>query len=69
MSNNEKLRNEIMDLRDMRVRLQRKAAELEDKEFWEPEAFSADDRYWLLYYKSAIARIKADEQALRNQMR
>ena len=69
MNNNEKLRNEIMDLRDMRIRLQRKASELEDKEFWEPDSFTADDRYWLLYYKSAIARIKADEQALRNQMR
>lgn len=69
MNNNEKLRNEIMDLRDMRIRLQRKAAELEDKEFWEPETFSEDDRYWLRYYKADIARIKAQEQALRNQMR
>ena len=69
MNNNEKIRNEIMDLRDMRIRLQRKATELEDKEFWEPDTFTPDDRYWLSYYKSAIARIKADEQALRNQMR
>lgn len=69
MNNNEKLRNEIMDLRDARIRLQRKATELEDKEFWEPESFSEDDRYWLRYYKADIARIKAQEQALRNQMR
>ena len=68
MSNNEKLRNEIMDLRDMRIRLQRKATELENKEFWEPDAFSPDDKYWLLYYKSAIARIKVEEQALRNRI-
>lgn len=69
MENNEKIRNEIMDLRDMRIRIQRKAAELEDKEFWEPDTFTADDRYWLCYYKADIARIKAQEQALRNQMR
>lgn len=69
MSNNEKLRNEIMDLRDMRIRLQRKVAELEDKKFWEPDTFSYDDEYWLRYYKADIARIKAQEQALRNQMR
>ena len=69
MNNNEKLRNEIMDLRDMRIRIQRKAAELEDKKFWEPDTFSYDDEYWLRYYKADIARIKAQEQALRNQMR
>lgn len=69
MNNNEKLRNEIMDLRDMRIRLQRKVTELEEKEFWEPESFSYDDRYWLSYYKADVARIKAQEQALRNQMR
>lgn len=69
MNNNEKLRNEIMDLRDARIRLQRKAAELEDKKFWESDAFSPDDEYWLRYYKADIARIKAQEQALRNQMR
>lgn len=69
MNNNERIRNEIMDLRDMRIRLQRKVAELEDKEFWEPDTFSEDDRYWLLYYKADVARIKAQEQALRNQMR
>ncbi len=69
MNNNEKLRNEIMDLRDMRVRIQRKAAELEDKKFWEPETFTPDDECWLRYYKADIARIKAQEQMLRNQMR
>lgn len=66
---NEKLRNEIMDLRDMRIRIQRKAAELEDKKFWEPDTFTTDDEYWLGYYKADIARIKAQEQALRNMMR
>ena len=69
MSNNERLRNEIMDLRDMRIRIQRKVAELEDKKFWEPDTFSYDDEYWLRYYKADVARIKAQEQALRNQMR
>lgn len=69
MNNNEKIRNEIMDLRDMRIRIQRKVAELEDKEFWEPDTFSPDDREWLLYYKADIARIKAQEQVLRNRMR
>jgi hypothetical protein len=69
MNNNERIRNEIMDLRDMRIRLQRKVVELEDKEFWEPDTFSEYDRYWLLYYKADIVRIKAQEQALRNQMR
>ena len=69
MNNNEKLRNEIMDLRDARVRIQRKVAELEDKKFWEPDSFTPDDAYWLYYYKADVARIKAQEQALRNQIR
>jgi hypothetical protein len=69
MSNNDKLRNEIMDLRDMRIRLQRKAHELEDKKFWEPDSFSFDDEYWLNYYNTAIAAIKKSEQDLRNQMK
>ena len=69
MNNNEKLRNEIMDLRDMRIRIQRKVTELEEKEFWEPDTFTPDDREWLLYFKTDVARIKAQEQALRNRMR
>ena len=68
MNNNEKLRKEIMDLRDARYRLQRQVAELEEKDLWEPENFSENDKYWLYYYKADIARIKAQEQALRNQM-
>ena len=69
MSNNDKLRNEIMDLRDMRVRLQRKANELEDKKFWEPDTFSFEDQYWLNYYNASIRAIKVNEQELRNQMK
>ena len=69
MNNNEKLRNEIMDLRDMRIRIQRKVTGLEEKEFWEPDTFTPDDREWLLYFKADVARIKAQEQALRNRMR
>lgn len=69
MNNNEKLRNEIMNLRDDRIRLQRQVAELEDKEFWEPETFTPDDQYQLLKYKADIAQIKAKEQMLRNQIR
>lgn len=62
------LRNKIMDLRDERIRLQRKVTILEDKLFWEPEAFSDVDRRWLACYKSNIEDIKAKEQMLRNQM-
>ena len=65
----QRLRKEIMDWRDMRVRMQYKVIELEEKEFWEPDTFSPDDKMWLDYYRDAIARIKAEEQMLRNQMR
>lgn len=59
---------EIMDLRDARIRLQRKVAELEEKSLWEPSAFSEDDAYWLRYYRADIARIKAAEEELRIKM-
>lgn len=65
---NNRLMTEIMDLRDCRVRLQRKVTMLEDKELWEPHAFSADDFYWLRYYRAEIARIKAVEDELRSRM-
>ncbi len=66
--NNNRTMTEIMDLRDCRIRLQRKVAELEDKELWEPENFTEEDAYWLRYYRSDIARIKAVEEELRNRM-
>ena len=59
---------EIMDLRDARIRLQRKVAMLEDKAFWEPFAFTEEDAYWLRYYKADIARIKATEEELRHKI-
>lgn len=60
-----RITNEIMDLRDSRIRLQRKVAELEDKALWEPKNFTEEDGYWLRYYKADIARIKSVEEELR----
>lgn len=65
---NKRLRNEIMDLRDCRIRLQRRMIELEDKEFFEPKTFTEEDAYWLRYYRAEIARIKATEEELRHRM-
>jgi hypothetical protein len=66
---NRRLVNEIMDLRDQRVRLQRKVAELEDKQFWEPDALTPGELYLLAYYRSQVVRIKATEEELRKQMK
>ena len=63
-----RITTEIMDLRDARIRLQRKVAELEDKSLWEPSAFTEEDAYWLRYYRADIARIKATEEELRHKM-
>lgn len=63
-----RLTAEIMDLRDARIRLQRKVAELEEKSLWEPNGFTEDDAYWLRYYRADIARIKAIEEELRIKM-
>ena len=60
--------NEIMDLRDARIRLQRKVAMLEEKELWEPEKYTEEDAYWNRYYRADIARIKATEDELRRRM-
>ena len=66
--NKNRITDEIMDLRDYRIRLQRKVAELEDKALWEPKNFSEDDSYWLRYYRADIARIKATEEELRHRI-
>jgi hypothetical protein len=66
--NNNRLMTEIMDLRDCRIRLQRRVAMLEDKALWEPKNFTEDDAYWLRYYKADIARIKAAEAELRERI-
>ena len=63
-----RITEEIMDLRDCRIRLQRKVALLEDKKFWEPENFTEEDAYWLRYYRADIARIKATEETLRHRI-
>ena len=68
-NHNRRLVNEIMDLRDQRVCLQRKVIMLEDKQLWEPYNFNSSDMYWLKYYKSQIDRIKATEEELRKQLR
>jgi hypothetical protein len=65
---NRRFAEEIMDLRDTRIRLQRKVAALEDKSLWEPDNFTEDDAYWLRYYRADIARIKASEEELRHRM-
>lgn len=65
---NTRLITEIMDLRDCRIRFQRRVALLEDKALWEPENFSEEDAYWLRYYRAEIARIKATETELRIRM-
>ena len=59
---------EIMDLRDSRIRLQRRVAMLEDKELWEPKNFTEEDAYWLRYYRENIVHIKATEDELRHRM-
>jgi hypothetical protein len=64
-----RLHEEIMDLRDTRIRLQRQVAALEDKALWEPNNFSEEDAYWLRYYRADIARIKAAESELRARMK
>ena len=66
--NKKRIIEEIMDLRDARVRLQRRVALLEDKKFWEPENFTEEDAYWLRYYRADIARIKATEEELRHRI-
>lgn len=66
--NKKRITEEIMDLRDVRIRLQRRVALLEDKKFWEPENFTEDDAYWLRYYRADIARIKATEEELRHRI-
>jgi hypothetical protein len=65
---NYRIMTEIMDLRDDRICLQRKVAELEDKALWEPHNFTEEDAYWIRYYRADIARIKAAEEELRNRM-
>lgn len=67
--NNKRLMNEIMDLRDERIRLQRKVAMLQEKELWEPNDFTEEDAYWLRYYRADIARIKATEEELRHRIK
>ena len=67
--NNRRLMNEIMDLRDERIRLQRKVAMLQEKELWEPNDFTEEDAYWLRYYRADIARIKATEEELRHRIK
>jgi hypothetical protein len=66
--NKKRITEEIMDLRDIRIRLQRRVALLEDKKFWEPENFTEDDAFWLRYYRADIARIKATEDELRHRI-
>ena len=66
--NKNRITEEIMDLRDARIRLQRKVALLEDKKLWEPDRFSEEDAYWLRYYRADIARIKATEEELRQRI-
>ena len=66
--NNTRIIEEIMDLRDARIRLQYKVIALQDKQFWEPDSFTEEDEYWLRYYRADIARIKSTEQELRARM-
>ena len=66
--NKHRITEEIMDLRDARIRLQRRVSFLEDKKFWEPENFNEEDAYWLRYYRADIARIKATEEELRKRI-
>jgi len=62
------IREEIMDLRDARVRLQRKVATLEEKQLFEPEAFDYEDSYNLTTLRADVERIKAREDYLRRTM-
>ena len=60
--------NELLDLRDSRIRYQRLAAALLEKELWEPENITAEDASWLRYYRGKIALIKADEEELSHKL-
>ena len=62
------IREEIMDLRDARIRLQRKVVVLEEKKLYEPEAFDYEDSYNLVTMMADIERIKAREDYLRHTM-
>jgi hypothetical protein len=64
-----RITEEIMDLRDARIRLQRKVAMLEEKALWEPDSFTKEDEYWLRYYRADIARIKATEEELHHHIK
>lgn len=64
--NKHRITEEIMDLRDARIRLQRKVVMLEEKALWEPDSYTEEDEYWLRYYRADIARIKATEEELRH---
>lgn len=59
------IRNEIMDTRDRRVRLQRELAYLHDIEFWEPENLHWTQAKRIAELKAEIAKLKAYEDSLR----
>ena len=59
------IRNEIMDTRDRRVRLQRELAYLHDIEFWEPENLHWWQAARIAELKAEIAKLKAHEDSLR----
>ena len=54
-------RNRLMDLRDERIRAQRKVIELRDIEIWEPENFTASHSQLIAIYENHINTIKRQE--------
>ena len=66
--NNVHVANRIMDLRDERIRIQRKIAILEDKKFYEPEFFTHNEEMRLELYRKEVAEIKAKEDQYRLMM-
>lgn len=60
------VRNQIMDLRDNRIKIQREIASLEDLQFWAPWAFTTEQEQHLAQLKVQVECIKVQEKALRN---
>lgn len=59
-----RIRNKIMDLRDERIRIQRKLVEIEDILFWDPTSITEKQKNLLETYKTNIKSIKTKEQKL-----
>lgn len=60
------LRQQRMDLRDERIRLQRKLSALQDIEFWEPENFTDEQKQQIEVLQYKIAELRELEEEMNN---